>query len=186
MLRQKKVTQEKATLPYRPSGSFGRAIKLGGCATRPSSPHTTWAAAELKQCSPSPQFDRPPSAIQKGNKVKTQNQKCSVGATRPHFVSIRTKRAHGARDTAFFDLDLPSPYPPPSSAGKTGDFDEHCLSSATGHVLCAPLGRVAQSPVLTSNAGNSEGVADLGAPSFGYLSWRNKTSDWLSGHPRRC
>ena len=75
LLRQKKVTKEKATLPYRPSGSFGRAIKLGGCATRPSRPHTPCHAAELKQCSPSPQFDRPPSAIQKGCNVKISNSK---------------------------------------------------------------------------------------------------------------
>jgi hypothetical protein len=71
-----KVTKEKATLPYRPSGSFGRAIKLGGCATRPSVEHTPFHAAELEQCSPSSQFDRPPSAIQKGDNFKIKPKKC--------------------------------------------------------------------------------------------------------------
>ena len=28
----------------------------------------------------------------------------------------------------------------------SGDFGEHCLSSAAGHVLCGPPGRVAQPP----------------------------------------
>src|SRR5512146_1508067 len=61
LLRQTKVTQGKATLLYRPSGSFGRTSKLGGCGTRPSVAHKTCHAAELEQSSPSSQFCRPPS-----------------------------------------------------------------------------------------------------------------------------
>jgi len=46
--------------------AFGLTDKLGGCATRPDSPHKTRAAAELEQCSPSSQFGRQTEAAQKG------------------------------------------------------------------------------------------------------------------------
>ena len=54
------------------------------------------------------------------------------------------------------------PCAPPSSAGGAGDFDEHCSSSAARRGVCALPGRVAQSPVLPSNAGDAEGTAHRG------------------------
>ena len=49
LLRQNESNQrEKATLLERPTGTFGRSIKLGDCATRPNVAHKTCHAAELK------------------------------------------------------------------------------------------------------------------------------------------
>ena len=50
------------------------------------------------------------------------------------------------------------------------DEGEHCLSSAAGHALCAPLGRVAQPPNLTANPKEPRRGGAAGCPSLGLLS----------------
>ena len=44
----------------------------------------------------------------------------------------------------------------------SGGLGEHCPSSAVGHVLCAPLGRVAQPRLFVKYRGNPEGAAHRG------------------------
>ena len=76
-----------------------------------------------------------------------------------------------------------SPAAAPSSTAKTGAFGEHCLSSATSHVLCGLLGRVAQPPGLTSSTGYPEG-ARQGVP-FSLVSffWASKRKKLAAGQP---
>jgi len=108
LLRQKKVTKEKATLPYRPSGTFGRSMKLGGCGTR----SICYAAT----CSNSPRlfpnFIARPHRYRRGINYKyqsrTQKQRAkpgvrvahtntkneSEGATRLHTTPLLTLGPH--------------------------------------------------------------------------------------------
>ena len=44
----------------------------------------------------------------------------------------------------------------------SGGLGEHCSSSAVGHVLCAPLGRVAQPRLFANYRGNPAGAANRG------------------------
>ena len=54
-------------------------------------------------------------------------------------------------------------------ADKAGVLGEHCSSSAAGHGLCAPLGRVAQPPFYQPIRRNPEGAARQGALLLGYF-----------------
>jgi len=53
MLAPQKVTKEEGTQPSRPKGCLALLNKTSGHETRPSSLHTTQAAAVLKQSLPS-------------------------------------------------------------------------------------------------------------------------------------
>jgi hypothetical protein len=50
-----------------------------------------------------------------------------------------------------------------------GGLGEHCLSSAVGHVLCAPPGRVAQPRLLVVDRGNPAGAENWGRLFFGHF-----------------
>ncbi len=123
-----KVTKEKASQPYRPSGTFGRTTKFGCCGTR-----TICYAAT---CSNSPRlasrFYRPPSAIQMGMNCQIQKQKPPLGERKAHTKSKKAcegaKRPH-TKPLLIFAFDFGSPSPPPSSADWSGDVGEDCLST---------------------------------------------------------
>ena len=51
----------------------------------------------------------------------------------------------------------------------SGGIGEHCSSSAVGHVLCAPQGRVAQPRLLAADRGNPAGAANRGRLFLGYF-----------------
>lgn len=55
----------------------------------------------------------------------------------------------------------------------SGDLGEHCLSSAVGHGLCAPPGRVAQPRLLAKYRGNPAGAAHRGR--FLWVTFLGKT-----------
>ena len=125
LLRQKKISKEKATLPYRPAGSFGRAIKLGSCGTR-----TTCCAAS---CSDSPRlhpnFIVHPQRYRREINCQTQKRRNKPGVRIAHTQPQKhqhegTTRPHTT--TLFASaFDSPSPYPPPSSTGESGNSDEY-------------------------------------------------------------
>jgi hypothetical protein len=64
---------------------------------------------------------------------------------------------------------FPSPVRRLDSSQTSGDLGEHCLSSAVGHGLCAPPGRVAQPRLLAKYRGNPAGAARWGRLFFGYF-----------------
>jgi hypothetical protein len=74
-------------------------------------------------------------------------------------------------------FEFPSPVRRLDISQTGGGLGEHCSSSAVGHVLCAPLGRVAQPRLFAKCRGNPEGGGKPGATSFGYFSWQDKKSD---------
>ena len=51
----------------------------------------------------------------------------------------------------------------------SGGVGEHCSSSAVGHGVCAPLGRVAQPRLLVKYRGNPAGAANRGRLFLGYF-----------------
>ena len=68
----------------------------------------------------------------------------------------------------------------------SGGSGEHCSSSAVGHVLCAPPGRVAQPRLLVKYQGNPAGAANRGRLLFGYFfSGEARKSDLPPGNPRQ-
>jgi hypothetical protein len=61
-------------------------------------------------------------------------------------------------------FDFPSPVRRLDSSQTSGGLGEHCSSSAVGHGVCAPPGRVAQPRLLAKYRGNPEGAANRGRP----------------------
>ena len=62
----------------------------------------------------------------------------------------------------FSVFGFPSPVRRLDISPTSGDLGEHCSSSAVGHVLCAPPGRVAQPRLLAKYRGNPEGAVNRG------------------------
>ncbi len=75
-----------------------------------------------------------------------------------------TKCPHSA-----LGFDFPSPVRRLDISQTSGGLGEHCSSSAVGHVLCAPLGRVAQPRLFVKYRGNPVGAARWGRLFFGYF-----------------
>jgi len=86
-----------------------------------------------------------------------------------------------------FDFCFSSPVRRLDQPQASGGLGEHCLSSAVGHVLCAPLGRVAQPRLLAADRGNPEG-GKPGSPSFGllFLGDARKSDQLPVCHRRSC
>jgi hypothetical protein len=63
-----------------------------------------------------------------------------------------------------FEFSFLSPVRRLDISQASGGLGEHCPSSAVGHVLCAPLGRVAQPRLFVKYRGNPEGAAHRGRP----------------------
>jgi hypothetical protein len=63
-----------------------------------------------------------------------------------------------------FEFRFQSPVRRLDISPTSGDLGEHCPSSAVGHVLCAPPGRVAQPRLLAKCRGNPAGAANRGRP----------------------
>ena len=66
-------------------------------------------------------------------------------------------------------FDFPSPVRRLDISQTGGGLGEHCPSSATGHVLYALLGRVAQPRLFVKYRGNPAGAARWGRLFFGYF-----------------
>ena len=158
LLRQKKVTQEKATPIRHPFGvpCVARLVrlphKLARSATRPRA--QTYSS----------EFPDPPPLLGGGTgegkaKTKIKNQSPRRWAQSAHLL-IKKQRGHSCpHKTAFEFL---SPVRRLDISQTSGDLGEHCPSSAAGHVLCAPLGRVAQPRLFAKYRGNPEGAANRG------------------------
>ena len=91
---------------------------------------------------------------------------CVGGALRPHAsgFALGVRKAHAAFDLAFI-----SPVRRIDQLQGSGGLGEHCSSSAVGHVLCAPPGRVAQPRLLVTDRWNPAGAANRGRLFFGYF-----------------
>jgi hypothetical protein len=151
---KKKVTKEKATPVCRPFGvpCVARLVR-----------RLRNSRYALRQSSPTPP-DQPPLLGGAQGKVK---QKPNSTAKPPNYrwaqsahLRKRNKvgtRAHTKPLLNFFplrgSLDI---------SQTSGDLGEHCLSSAVGHVLCAPPGRVAQPRLFVKYRGNPAGAAHRG------------------------
>ena len=82
-------------------------------------------------------------------------------------------------------VDFPSPERRLDISPTSGGLGEHCPSSAAGHVLCAPPGRVAQPRLLAKYRGNPKG-GKPGSPFLWLLSFGEaKESDLPPGNPRQ-
>ncbi len=123
----------------------------GGCATRPGRAHKTCPAAELKQCSPtSPAPTRSNTAANKGD-WKTTSTATATPTSKPstyHRVRLIWHRLMLRR----FGLSG-FPFICRRVAGfMAGAYGEYCSSSAVGHGVCAPPGRVYSPPARNSAA----------------------------------
>ena len=178
-----KVPNKRAPHSTAPSGFPALLAKPGGCATRPSRPHKTRSAAELRQCSPT----SPGSAVLLGGGKGEPKKATST----PGPGCARTDRNTATRKR----VTAPSENPFCAASGWQSNWDEgdntprsgllrrrltlakpmlcrsqHCLSSAAGHGLCASLGRVAQPPNLTAKPKERRRGGAAGCPSLWLLS----------------
>ena len=155
LLRQKKVTQEKATPFRRPFGVpcvARQAGRLRNSALRASDSPRRLPPARLCY-----------SAVERGNPNGNFNTEPPVRALPGQTKNTATRFA---RDCTFSGV----PFCAASVCRSNWDEGEHCSSSAAACVLCKLLGRVAQPPNLAGKPKEPRRGGAAGCPSLGLLS----------------
>ena len=151
----KERNQRKRHPLRRPSGALVLTGKLGGCATRPGSPHKSRAAAELEQCSPFSPIC--PSSLS-GAEGGILRQIGSASSSQQKVIAS-VKRSRSGYSGTLFPLG-----PPPSSADEPGEVGEHCSNPERRRREVELRSRPAWRATQGTPKGRRMGVAFFGLP----------------------